>query len=42
MRLLQKFSACEIDAVKHDNNWKFIKDDKNSKMIKQNAYVCLN
>jgi hypothetical protein len=37
-----KISACEVDAVKDVNNWKFIKNDKKPKTIKQNAYVCLN
>lgn len=39
---VKKISACEIDAVKDANNWKFIKNDKKPKMIKQNAYICLN
>jgi Matrixin len=37
-----KISACEIDAVKDANNWKFIKNYKKPKMIQQNAYICLN
>jgi hypothetical protein len=35
-------SACEIDAVKDANNWKFIKNDKKPKMIEQSVYLCLN
>ena len=35
-------SKCEIDAVKDANNWKFIKNNKKPKMIKQSAYICLN
>jgi len=33
-------SECEIDAVKDANNWKFIKNNKKPKMIKQSAYIC--
>ena len=32
-------SECEIDAVKDANNWKFIKNNKKPKMIKQSAYI---
>ncbi len=39
---VKKISVCEIDAVKDANNWKFINNDKKPKMIKQNAYICLN
>jgi predicted Zn-dependent protease len=39
---VKKISACEIDAVKDANNWKFIKNDRKPKTIKQNAYFCLN
>ena len=35
-------STCETDAVKDANNWKFIKNDKKPKMIKQTAYLCSN
>ena len=35
-------SECEIDAVKDANNWKFIKNNKKPKMIKQSAYICIN
>lgn len=37
---VKRISACEIDAVKDANNWKFINNDKKPKMITQNAYVC--
>jgi hypothetical protein len=39
---VKHISACEIDAVKDANNWKFINNDKKPKMIKQSAYICLN
>ena len=39
---VKQISACEIDAVKDANIWKFINNEKKPKMIKQNAYVCLN
>jgi len=39
---VKQISACEIDAVKDANIWKFINNKKKPKMIKQNAYVCLN
>ena len=39
---IKQISACEIDAVKDANIWKFINNEKKPKMIKQNAYVCLN
>jgi hypothetical protein len=39
---VKKISSCEIDAVKGANNWKFINNNKKSKMIKQNVYICLN
>jgi hypothetical protein len=39
---VKQISACEIDAVKDANNWKFINNEKKPKIIKQNAYVCLN
>lgn len=39
---VKQISACEIDAVKDANNWKFINNEKKPKTIKQNAYVCLN
>jgi Matrixin len=39
---VKHISACEIDAVKDANNWKFINNDKKPKMIKQSAYLCLN
>jgi hypothetical protein len=38
--IITKISTCEIDAVKDANNWKFIKNDKKPKMIKQNVYIC--
>ena len=39
---VKQISACEIDAVKDANKWKFINNDKKPKMINQNAYVCLD
>lgn len=39
---VKQISACEIDAVKDANKWKFINNEKKPKIIKQNAYVCLN
>ena len=39
---IKQISACEIDAVKDANIWKFINNEKKPKMIKQNAYICLN
>ena len=39
---VKQISACEIDAVKDANNWKFINNDKKPKTIKQSAYLCLN
>jgi len=37
---IKQISACEIDAVKDANNWKFIDNDKKPKMIIQSAYIC--
>ena len=39
---VKQISACEIDAVKAASIWKFINNEKKPKMIKQNAYICLN
>lgn len=39
---VKHISACEIDAIKDANEWKFINNDKKPKTIKQSAYVCLN
>jgi hypothetical protein len=37
---VMKISRCEIDAVKDANNWKFIKNDKKTKILEQNIYHC--
>ncbi|HJT82912.1 MAG TPA: M57 family metalloprotease [Nitrososphaeraceae archaeon] len=39
---VKQISACELNAVKDANEWKFINNDKKPKMIKQSVYVCLN
>jgi predicted Zn-dependent protease len=38
--IVAKISKCETDAVRDANNWKFIKNDKKPKMLKQSVYIC--
>ena len=39
---VKHISACEIDAVKDANNWKFINNDKKPKLLEQSVYRCSN